>query len=113
MSTSERLLAVLDLFTLESPDWSVEEAAKATRVATSTTYLYFANLTRQGLLAPCGAGRYVQVIVTAQNCHISQMAIGSSIRRLSQSASRLTDQMHDWKNPRAPDSRSRKSGNSR
>lgn len=59
VSTSDRLLSILDLFSLERPDWSVEEAAAAIRVATSTTYRYFASLTARGLLAPFGGGRYV------------------------------------------------------
>jgi DNA-binding IclR family transcriptional regulator len=59
VSTSDRLLSVLDLFTLERPDWSVEEAAAALQVAISTTYRYVAALSAKGLLAPLGDGRYV------------------------------------------------------
>ena len=59
MSTSDRLLSLLDLFSVERPDWSVEEAAATTKLATSTTYRYFASLTARGLLAPFGSGRYV------------------------------------------------------
>lgn len=59
MATSERLLRVLDLFTLEDPDWSVEEAASELAFATSTTYRYFASLAAAGLLASFGSGRYV------------------------------------------------------
>lgn len=59
MTTSDRLLMVLDLFDLEKSDWSVEEAAKALALATSTTYRYFASLTASGLLAPFAAGRYI------------------------------------------------------
>jgi DNA-binding IclR family transcriptional regulator len=58
MTTSDRLLRVLDLFDLEKSDWSVEEAAKALSLATSTTYRYFASLTASGLIAPFAAGRY-------------------------------------------------------
>jgi DNA-binding IclR family transcriptional regulator len=59
VSTSDRLLSALDLFSPERPDWSVEEAAAALQLATSTTYRYFASLTARGLLAPFGGGRYV------------------------------------------------------
>jgi DNA-binding IclR family transcriptional regulator len=59
VTTSDRLLSVLDLFSLERPDWSVEEAAAALQVATSTTYRYVAALSAKGLLAPLGDGRYV------------------------------------------------------
>jgi len=59
VSTADRLLSVLDLFDLEHPDWSVEEAAGALGLATSTAYRYFASLTARGLLAPFGNARYV------------------------------------------------------
>lgn len=59
MSTSDKLLSVLDLFDLERSDWSVEEAAAALGLATSTTYRYFASLTAAGLLAPFVPSRYV------------------------------------------------------
>jgi DNA-binding IclR family transcriptional regulator len=59
MTTSDRLLAVLDLFDIDCPDWSVEEAATALKLATSTTYRYFSSLTASGMIAPCAAGRYV------------------------------------------------------
>ena len=59
MSTSDKLLSILDLFDLERSDWSVEEAAAALGLATSTTYRYFASLTAAGLLAPFVPSRYV------------------------------------------------------
>jgi DNA-binding IclR family transcriptional regulator len=59
VSTSDRLLSVLDLFDLEQPDWSVDEAAAVLGLATSTTYRYFASLTARGLLAPFANARYV------------------------------------------------------
>lgn len=59
VTTSDRLLAMLDLFDLDRPDWSVEEAAGALDLATSTAYRYFASLTSSGMLAPFATGRYV------------------------------------------------------
>jgi DNA-binding IclR family transcriptional regulator len=59
MTTSDRLLGVLDLFDFDRPNWSVEEAAGALGLATSTTYRYFASLTASGLLAPFPPNRYV------------------------------------------------------
>jgi len=59
LSTSDRLLAILDLFTLERPDWSVDEAAAAFAVPTSTVYRYFNSLARSGLIATVGSGRYI------------------------------------------------------
>jgi DNA-binding IclR family transcriptional regulator len=53
------LLSVLDLFDIEQPDWSVEQAAKALTLATSTTYRYFAALTARGMLTTLRGGRYV------------------------------------------------------
>lgn len=58
MSTSDRLLAILDLFTLDRPDWAVEEAAAVLGIATSTAYRYFNSLSRIGLLTALGAGRH-------------------------------------------------------
>lgn len=59
MATADRLLAILDLFTIDQPDWSVEEAAAAIRVPTSTVYRYFNSLMKSGLVATVGSGRYV------------------------------------------------------
>lgn len=58
MSTTDRLLAVLDLFTLERPDWSVEEVARALGTATSTVYRFVGSLCKIGLLTGIGGGRY-------------------------------------------------------
>jgi DNA-binding IclR family transcriptional regulator len=59
LSTSDRLLAILDLFTLDRPDWSVDEAAETFGMPTSTIYRYFNSLTRGGLIATKGDGRYI------------------------------------------------------
>ena len=58
MTTSERLLAVLDLFTVERPDWSVDEVAAKLGLAVSTAYRYFNSLSTSGLLTTFGGGRY-------------------------------------------------------
>lgn len=59
MTTSERLLSVLGLFTIERPEWTVEEAAKELRLAASTTYRYFRSLSQAGLIVAFATGRYV------------------------------------------------------
>ncbi|WP_162256378.1 IclR family transcriptional regulator [Sphingomonas sp. Root710] len=59
MSTADRLLTMLDLFTLDRPDWSVDEAAEAVGMPTSTVYRYFNSLSRSGLVATVGGGRYI------------------------------------------------------
>lgn len=58
LTTSDRLLAVLDLFTLDRADWTVDAAATTLGVPVSTTYRYFNSLTSAGLLTTFGGGRY-------------------------------------------------------
>ena len=53
------MLSVLDLFDLERSSWSVEEAAQALGLPTSTAYRYVSSLSRYGMLARHGAARYV------------------------------------------------------
>src|ERR1700751_4081006 len=56
-SSGGRMLAVLGLFTIETPEWTVEEAAESLGTSVSTTYRYFRALTKVGLLSPVsGAG---------------------------------------------------------
>lgn len=59
MTTSDRLLSVLGLFTVERPEWTVEEAANELRLAGSTTYRYFRSLSKAGLIVAFSTGRYV------------------------------------------------------
>lgn len=59
MSTADRLLAILDLFTLDRPDWSIDEASEALSMPTSTVYRYFNSLTQGGLIAMVGGARYI------------------------------------------------------
>ncbi len=59
MSTSDKLLSVLGLFTAEAPEWTVEAAAKHLNLAVSTTYRYFRSLGEVGLIVAFAAGRYV------------------------------------------------------
>jgi DNA-binding IclR family transcriptional regulator len=58
-SSGDRLLAVLQLFTPERPEWTVEVAAKEIGVSVSTAYRYFRSLCKVGLLDPFANGRYV------------------------------------------------------
>lgn len=58
MATTDRLFALLDLFTMDRPDWSVEEAAERLDLALSTAYRYFNSLSSSGLLTSYGRGRY-------------------------------------------------------
>jgi len=59
MTTTDRLLSVLGLFTVERPEWTVEEAANAIRLPASTTYRYFRSLSKAGLIVTFATGRYV------------------------------------------------------
>ncbi len=59
MSTSDRLLSVLALFTIERPQWGVEEAAHELGLAVSTAYRYFRSLSEAGIVTPYSNGRYV------------------------------------------------------
>ena len=45
-SSADRLLAVLQLFTPERPEWTVETAANEIGVSVSTAYRYFRSLCR-------------------------------------------------------------------
>jgi len=51
MSTANRLLNVLGLFTLERPQWTVEAAALELGLTLSTAYRYFKSLVEVGLVA--------------------------------------------------------------
>jgi DNA-binding IclR family transcriptional regulator len=59
VSISDKLLATFGLFTLEEPEWTVEEAADCLGLAVSTTYRYFRSLSDAGLISPFTTGRYV------------------------------------------------------
>ena len=57
-SSGDRLLAVLALFTVEHPQWTVEAAAEKLRVSATTTYRYFKRLTKAGLISPVSGASY-------------------------------------------------------
>jgi DNA-binding IclR family transcriptional regulator len=58
-NTANRLLGILGLFTVEKPEWTVEEAAKEIGVSISTAYRYFRDLCKVGLLDPFSGGKYI------------------------------------------------------
>jgi DNA-binding IclR family transcriptional regulator len=59
VTTADKVLSVLALFSMERPEWTVEKAAGELDLAISTTYRYFRSLSRSGLLAALIPGRYV------------------------------------------------------
>ena len=58
-SSSERLLGLLDLFTVESPSWTVEAMAAALGLSRTTAYRYARTLVDTGFLMSLNAGTYV------------------------------------------------------
>ena len=58
-TTSDRVLGVLGLFTLDEPEWTVEDAAARLDLAVSTAYRYFRSLSKAGLIVALATGRYV------------------------------------------------------
>jgi DNA-binding IclR family transcriptional regulator len=59
MSSLERLLSVLDLFTEERPIWSLENIIETHSFSRSMAYRYVKELSESGLLMPIGRGRFV------------------------------------------------------
>jgi len=58
-SSSSRVLSILDLFTVEAAEWSIEEIASALRLTRTTAYRYTKTLIDAGLLASINTGTYV------------------------------------------------------
>jgi len=58
-SSGDRLLAVLALFTVEQPEWTVEAAALKLHVSATTAYRYFKRLTKAGLITPVSGAGYM------------------------------------------------------
>src|SRR5262245_13436439 len=57
-SSGDRLLAVLGLFSVEQPVWTVEAAAERLDVPAPTAYRYFKRLTQAGLISPVSGASY-------------------------------------------------------
>lgn len=58
-SSPARMLAILDLYTLDHPEWTVEEITRALGYPGSTVYRYVRELTKVGLLAKMPGATYV------------------------------------------------------
>jgi DNA-binding IclR family transcriptional regulator len=59
MSTPDKVLSILNLFSLERSEWTVEQAAQEIGQPVSTTYRHFAVLAKAGLIDPARNGRYI------------------------------------------------------
>jgi DNA-binding IclR family transcriptional regulator len=57
-SSGDRLLSVLDLFSVDRPQWTVDAAAIALGVSATTAYRYFKRLTKAGLITPVSGAGY-------------------------------------------------------
>lgn len=58
-ATADRVLGVLELFSGDQAEWTVEEAAEALQLPVSTAYRYFRSLAKSELIVAYVAGRYV------------------------------------------------------
>ena len=56
--SGDRLLSVLALFTLDQPEWTVDDAATKLSVSATTAYRYFKQLTKAGLVSPVSGASY-------------------------------------------------------
>lgn len=58
-SSLQRMLSVLDLFTLEEPIWAAADILEQIQTTRSTGYRYIKNLSESGLLSAVGNGHYI------------------------------------------------------
>ncbi|RYY87105.1 MAG: IclR family transcriptional regulator, partial [Comamonadaceae bacterium] len=59
MSSQDKMLALLDAFSVDAPVWSAEELVARFALPPSTCYRYLKSLHQAGLLARVGSGSYV------------------------------------------------------
>lgn len=59
MNTGDKLLSILQLYTIKKSEWTVEEAALELGVSVSTAYRYFRSLCKIGLLDSFNSDAYV------------------------------------------------------
>jgi len=58
VATADKALMVLGLFTMEKPEWTVEEAIRELSLSSSMAYEYFRSLIDAGLLVASTTGHY-------------------------------------------------------
>src|ERR1700734_277276 len=59
LTTSDRVLSAMALFTVENREWTVEAAATRLALPLTTMYRYFRSLADSGLIMTLATGRYV------------------------------------------------------
>jgi DNA-binding IclR family transcriptional regulator len=57
--TSDKTLSIMDLFTPDQPEWTVEQACAALGQSESTVYRHFRSLAAAGLILSVRTGRYL------------------------------------------------------
>ncbi|WP_426958478.1 IclR family transcriptional regulator [Muricoccus radiodurans] len=89
-SSLERMLSLLDVFTVESPVWSTEELIRQSGTSRSTCYRYIKSLQASGLLTPVANGSYmlgpriIEMDRTMRLCDPVTVAGVPPMRRLAQ-----------------------------
>lgn len=58
-TSSDKMLSIIDLFTPEAPDWTVEAIALRLQLSGSTAYRYVRSLTNAGLIFSVRPGHYL------------------------------------------------------
>jgi DNA-binding IclR family transcriptional regulator len=58
-TSSDKTLSVIDLFTPDKPQWTIDEAAAVLGMSQSTVYRYFRSLAAAGLIFSVFPGRYL------------------------------------------------------
>ncbi|HEX6980856.1 MAG TPA: IclR family transcriptional regulator [Alphaproteobacteria bacterium] len=83
MTSADKLLFILRLFSAEQPLWTVEQAAPVLNVSLSTAYRYFRSLVKAGLLDPVGgSGRYAlgpAIIELDRNIRLSDPVLRAAL----------------------------------
>ncbi|UHC20177.1 helix-turn-helix domain-containing protein (plasmid) [Methylobacterium currus] len=59
MATADKVLSILELFTIEKPEWTVDAVATTLDLSGSTAYQYVRSLVNAGLLVQSKGGRYM------------------------------------------------------
>ena len=59
LSSSEKVLSIMELFTPDQPVWTVEKAAEILTLSESTVYRYFRSLASFGLIFTVKPGQYL------------------------------------------------------
>lgn len=89
-SSLNRMLALLDVFTVAAPAWSTEELIRFSGTSRSTCYRYIKALQQAGLITPVAGGawmlgpRIIELDRTMRLCDPVTVAAGPSMRRLAQ-----------------------------